>query len=86
MVRESKIRDLDGVMISSSDTIWSMVNRNRIEHELKSIIPKIVLNTSYRKEELCMSKYFLKRGTMKLLWNDPTNYMKLEESTEQKHG
>ena len=41
VIRESKRRNIDGAMISSSDTRWGTVNKSIIENKLKSITSKI---------------------------------------------
>ena len=44
-----------------------------------------MLSTSDSKEELDMSKSFLKGGNVKVLWSDGTNHLNLEESAEKQH-
>ena len=57
-----------------------------IENKLKIISPKIILSTSDSREELDIRKSFSKGGTITALWNDVTNYIELDESTEKQHG
>ena len=52
IIRESRKRSIDGVLISSSDTRWGTVNKNIIEDKLKTINAKILINTSDRKEKV----------------------------------
>ena len=85
LVRESKVRDIDGVMIILLGAIWNTVNKNLIENKLKIISPNVMLNASDSGEELDMSPSYLKWGTINALWNT-TNYVELDESTERPHG
>ena len=84
LFRESKSRNVDGIVISSSDARWVTVNKSVIEKNEK--ITSIFLNTLDSKETLDKKKSFLKGGTMTVIWNDAVNCTKKEECTENKNN
>ena len=86
IIQDSRDRNIDVVLIGSSDTRWGTLNKNVIESKLKTINGKILINTSDRNETLNVSKDFLKGDTFTALCNDIVNYEKVDQWAKTDYG
>ena len=84
--KESNVRKIDGVMISSSDARWNMKNKTMMTNKLKSTNSNVIVNTSDSGEKVETGSFFLKGGTFTALWSTIANYVDRECMFEQKHG
>ena len=75
VIKEIDNRSFDEIMISSLSSRWGTVIKNIIENELKIINSKLILSTSYRKEEIDKNKELLKGGATVASWNGVVNHM-----------
>ena len=82
----SKLRNTDGLMISSSDIRWNVKNQMKITYELKNANKNVVINKSDSGEEAEDRRWFLKGGTLTALWSSIVNYVDTECTHKQECG
>ena len=56
--KESKMRKIDGVMISSSDVRWNVKNKAMMTNKLKSMNSNVIVNTSDSGENVEICSFF----------------------------
>ena len=82
----SKIRKVDGLMISQSDVRWNAKSNVKILNKLKYSNQSVVVNDSNSGEEVEEVNYFLKGGTLTASRSRIVNYADVCCTHEQENG
>ena len=82
----SMVRNMDGLVISSSDVRWKAKNETNMVHRLKNMNKKVTISTSDSGEEVDHSRWFLKGGTITALWISAFNCVEVDSMCEQECG
>ena len=59
-----RLRNIDGLMISSSDVRCNVKNEMNVIHRRKNVNENIIINNSNNREEVKDSSWFLKGDTV----------------------